>query len=211
MRGLPYRRRGLLVLTAAAAVGSVLPAWAADDQAVIAPIQRLNDGLLQIMKAGPQTPFQQRFDMLGPVIDQTFDLPHILQASVGLTWANMPQDQKTMLEKAFRRYTIASYVNSFDSFNGQRFEIAPQTRAVGNGQQVVRTKIIPRGGGGHQLDYVMHQVDGAWRVMDVLADGSISRVAVQRSDFRYLLTRGGPQALAESLRTKSADLSEGAG
>ncbi|HEX2940511.1 MAG TPA: ABC transporter substrate-binding protein [Rhodopila sp.] len=211
MRGLPYRRRGLLVLTAAAAVGSVLPAWAADDQAVIAPIQRLNDGLLQIMKAGPQTPFQQRFDMLGPVIDQTFDLPHILQASVGLTWANMPQDQKTMLEKAFRRYTIASYVNSFDSFNGQRFEIAPQTRAVGNGQQVVRTKIIPRSGGGHQLDYVMHQVNGAWRVMDVLADGSISRVAVQRSDFRYLLTRGGPQALAESLRTKSADLSEGAG
>jgi phospholipid transport system substrate-binding protein len=52
---------------------------------------------------------------------------------------------------------------------------------------------------------------GAWQVVDVLADGSISRVAVQRSDFRHLLARGGPQALAESLRNKSANLSEGAG
>jgi hypothetical protein len=33
---------------------------------------------------------------------------------------------------------------------------------------------------------------------------------VQRSDFRRLLARGGAQALAESLRTKSTDLFEGA-
>jgi phospholipid transport system substrate-binding protein len=46
--------------------------------------------------------------------------------------------------------------------------------------------------------------------VDVLADGAISRVAVQRSDFRRLLTRGGAPALAESLRMKSADLAGGA-
>jgi phospholipid transport system substrate-binding protein len=211
MHGFFYGRRGLLATTAALALGSALPARAAEDHAVIAPIQRLIDGLLEVMKAGPRTPFQQRYDMLGPIIDQTFDLPAILQESVGLSWGSMPADQKTMLEQAFRRYTVASYVNSFDSFDGQRFEVAPETRPVGNGDQVVRTRIIPKSGGGHQLDYVMRQVGNEWRVIDVLADGSISRVAVQRSDFRHLLTRGGPQALAESLRTKSADLSEGAG
>ncbi len=46
--------------------------------------------------------------------------------------------------------------------------------------------------------------------MDVLLDGSISRVAVQRSDFRSLL-EGGPSALVDSLRRKVADLSGGAG
>ena len=115
---------------------------------------------------------------------------------------------KRCWRQAFRRYTVASYVNSFDEFNGQRFEIIPETRSVGN-EQVVQTRVIPKTGDSHELDYVMRQGAGGWRVVDVLADGSISRVAVQRSDFRRLLARGGAQALADSLRAKSTDLSDG--
>jgi phospholipid transport system substrate-binding protein len=43
--------------------------------------------------------------------------------------------------------------------------------------------------------------------VDVLADGAISRVAVQRSDFRQLIKQGGAAALAKSLESKSVDLS----
>ena len=39
------------------------------------------------------------------------------------------------------------------------------------------------------LDYVMRQGEKGRRAVDVLLDGSISRVAVQRSDFRSLLHR----------------------
>ena len=56
----------------------------------------------------------------------------------------------------------------------------------------------------------MRQEADTWKAVDVLADGSISRVAVQRSDFRRLVTRGGAQALIESLNQKTADLSGGA-
>ena len=56
----------------------------------------------------------------------------------------------------------------------------------------------------------MRQEGGAWKAVDVLADGSISRVAVQRSDFRRLVSRGGAQALIESLNQKTTDLSGGA-
>jgi phospholipid transport system substrate-binding protein len=133
----------------------------------------------------------------------------ILQESVGF-WASLPPQHQAMLTDAVRRYTVSSYLNSFDDFNGQRFEISPETRAVGS-EQVVETKVIPKKGDRHELDYVMRQSSAGWRVVDVLADGSISRVAVQRSDFRRLLSRGGAQALAERLRTKSADLSDGSG
>jgi phospholipid transport system substrate-binding protein len=47
-------------------------------------------------------------------------------------------------------------------------------------------------------------------VVDVLAAGSISRVAVQRSDFRHLLSNGGGDALVASLQRKTSDLSGGA-
>jgi phospholipid transport system substrate-binding protein len=56
----------------------------------------------------------------------------------------------------------------------------------------------------------MRQNGGPWQAVDVLADGSISRVAVQRSDFRRLLANGGAQALMTSLDHKTADLSAGA-
>jgi phospholipid transport system substrate-binding protein len=202
------RRRGLVAVSAALVIGTALPVRAADDEAVIAPIQQLVDGLLTVMKAGNATPFGQRFDMLAPVIDRTFDLNAILQESVGASWAALPPDQQSMLAQAFRRYTVASYVNNFDQFDGLRFQITPTTRAVGN-EQVVQTRLIPRSGDTHELDYVMREGGSGWRAVDVLADGSISRVAVQRSDFRRLLARGGAQALVDSLLTKSADLSDG--
>ena len=71
----------------------------------------------------------------------------------------------------------------------QQFTVEPQTRPVGNGEQVVCTRITSPSGDSHELDYVMRNTGSVWRVVDVLADGAISRVAVQRSDFRRLLSR----------------------
>ena len=207
MRMTTLRRRALLLTASAALAGSVLPARA--DTAPVASIQQLNDALLRTMKAGPGTPFKQRFDMLAPVIDNVFDLDAVLRTSVGREWDQMSPDQQNMLRPVFRRYTIASYVNNFNSFNGQRFTVAPQTRPVGNSEQVVSTRIISHSGDTHDLDYVMRNTGSSWRAVDVLADGAISRVAVQRSDFRRLLKRGGAPALVASLNAKSRDLSDG--
>jgi phospholipid transport system substrate-binding protein len=54
----------------------------------------------------------------------------------------------------------------------------------------------------------MSQTPAGWRVVDVLVAGSISRVAVQRSDFRHILSNGS-DALLESLQRKTVELSEG--
>jgi phospholipid transport system substrate-binding protein len=198
-------RRGVLAATAAILPCIASPPRAFADDPVLMPAHQLINGLLRVMKAGHDTPFSQRFDMLAPVIDQTFDLAVILKESVGFTWDSMPADQQAMLMQAFRRYTVASYVNSFDEFNGQRFLVNPEPRTVGS-DQVVRTQIIPTSGQEHDLDYVMREGPAGWRIVDVLADGSISRVAVQRSDFRHLLRQGGAAALAQSLQSKSAVL-----
>jgi phospholipid transport system substrate-binding protein len=56
----------------------------------------------------------------------------------------------------------------------------------------------------------MRDDSAAWRAVDVLLEGSISRVAVQRSDFRKILANGDTDALIASLRRKIADLSDGA-
>lgn len=203
------RRRWLRNALATAAVAAVaLPAQA--DPAAVAPIRELCNSLLAIMRAGGATPFTQRFQMLAPAIERAFDLPAILQLSVGSAWAGMPPAVQATLMTAFRRYTVANYVNNFDSYNGQRIDVQPDTKPLPNGEQVAMTKVISAAGETHEIDYVMRQEAGGWRAVDVLADGSISRVAVQRSDFRRLVMQGGAQALIQSLNQKTSDLSGGA-
>jgi phospholipid transport system substrate-binding protein len=198
-------RRSLLAL--AATVAALSPACGVANGATSGaaePVQQLIDGLTRVMKAGRTVPFSQRFDMLAPVIDRTLDLTAILKASVGATWDNLPPDQQATLLKAFRRYTVASYVDGFDEDN-EHFVVSPEPRISGD-EQIVRTLIIQDGGEQHRLDHVMRQGPAGWRIVDVLADGAISRVAVQRSDFRQLIKQGGAAALTKSLESKTADL-----
>lgn len=207
-------RRGLLLLTASiplALAGLSGPAGATAAPPVIAPIQGLYDALLVAMKAGSKTPFSQRFDTLAPAVDRALDIPTILQVSVGAAWNDLPAEQRAALLAAFRAYTISSYVSSFDNYAGQRFAIEPDLRSVGADQEIVQTQIIPVSGGSHQLDYVMRQAGSDWKAVDVLAEGAISRVATQRSDFRGLLARGGGDALLASLQKKTSDLAKAGG
>jgi phospholipid transport system substrate-binding protein len=172
---------------------------------VTAPIRALNDGLVAVMRAGKSQAFLERFNMLAPTVDRAFDLAGILRVSVGLRWDDVGAAQQASLMQVFRRFTVASYVANFDSYNNQHFEVAPTLRAIG-ADQVVSTKFVPTSGDADRIDYVMRQEGTAWKVVDVLLDGTISRVAVQRSDFRGVLTHGGAPALIASLQRKVVDL-----
>jgi phospholipid transport system substrate-binding protein len=207
----PMPRRGVLVLALMGAIAG-LPCQPANAAAsagasVTAPIEELDRALLAAMKAGGSTPFDDRYRALAPVIEQVFDLDGVLTASVGLSWATLPAEQKATLAAAFRRYTVSSYAASFDSYNGQSFQVSPTVRDVGNGEVVVNSKLVRADGSSIALDYVMRRGQDGWRAVDVLTAGSISRVAVQRSDFRELLTTGGAPALVAGLEHKVANLS----
>lgn len=196
------------VLAAAAALVAA-PALAQTGSGPAQPIARLNEGLLAIMQAGDTTPFAQREQMLAPAVDAAFDLSTVLESAVGLRWRSMPPNEQAQLLAAFREFTIASYVANFDHYSGERFEVLPETRRLGT-EEVVSTQIThPNGGDPTRIDYVMRPEGGTWKVVDVLLDGSISRAAVLRSDFRSLLSGGSAAPLVENLNRKSADLAGG--
>ena len=204
----PSRRR--LLGLALVLPGYLAPCWPAraEGDGPETPIRVLDDTLLRIMHAGTATPFPERAKLIAPAIQAAFDLAQILKVSVGTRWAALPPKQQGELLEVFTQYTVASYVGNFDAFSGERFEILPQTRAVG-ADKVVATQIVPASGDPTRIDYVMRQGGGGWKAVDVLLDGSISRVAVQRSDFRALLAVGDASGLIASLRAKAAALETG--
>ena len=207
------RRRVLrLILVAACLIPAAADA-AAEADALTGPIAALNAGLLAAMQDGRAVPFITRYAHLGPVIERVFDLRVILRASVGLLWAGLAQKDQTQLLDAFRAYTVSTYVANFDSYDGQHFVILPDRRSVGD-EVVVATQIVPSSGTPARMDYVLRpeQGDGGvlWKVIDIMLDGSISQVALQRSQFHGFLGDGGVANLIAVLRRKAADLSAGA-
>jgi phospholipid transport system substrate-binding protein len=179
----------------------------------VARIQTFNTALLGVMHAGKATPFAQRMTMLTPVVQQVFDLQTLLESSVGpAKWSGISAAQRTELLDVFTQFTVSSYVGNFDAFNGETFTVLPDTRRVGN-DVVVATRLNGAGVDVTKLDYQMRDSDAGWRVVDILLDGAISRVAVTRSDFRALLaegaTPGDAAPLIASLRAKSASLAAG--
>lgn len=203
------RRLLLPVLAGVPLVGRAAWGQAAGDNGLSQPLTSLYTSLEAVMRAGKATPFTQRFNNLAPAVDRAFDLDTILKVSVGLRWDAMDASSRTRLEKVFRRFTIATYVANFDKYEGEKFRILPGTRPSGS-DKVVQTEIVSTSGDPIRLDYVMRDESGTWRAVDVLLDGSISRVAVQRSDFRKILANGDVDALINSLRRKISDLSDGA-
>ena len=176
---------------------------------VTAPIEQLDAGLLQVMKAGKAAPFQQRYDVLAPLVTRAIDLDAILQGAVGAAWATLAPDQQAALKAAFQRYSVATYVAHFDDFNGERFDLTPP--AVG-GNPVVRVKIVPGKPGDetHTLGYTMRQTPAGWKAIDVTADSSISQVVAQQEEIRAVVRSSGTGGLYKRLQEKTAELSGGA-
>jgi phospholipid transport system substrate-binding protein len=202
------RRRQFALLLASACLPGV--ARAADLPAPAQPIAALNAALLAAMKAGPSDAFDARAKALAPVVERVFDLQAILRASIGSRWAGFTAVAQAALLQAFTRFTVTTWTANFDSYNGEQFEVLPDLREVG-ADRVVQSRIVPRTGAPTRLDYVMRQSGGAWRAVDVLVDGAISRVATQRSDFRSLLASGDPGPLLAMLRSKADALAAGGG
>jgi len=177
---------------------------------VSSPIERLDAGLLQAMKMGRSSPFQQRYDLLAPLVDRAVDLDFILQTAIGARWVSLPADQQAALKTTFRRFSVATFVAHFDKYGGERFDMLPASPSPGGGT-IVRIRITP-GNPGDEADvlgYVMRQTAGGWKAVDVIADGSVSPVVAQQSEIRSLFVRGGVAGLLARLQQKIAELSGG--
>ncbi|HET6183180.1 MAG TPA: ABC transporter substrate-binding protein [Acetobacteraceae bacterium] len=200
-------RRAILCWVVAAGLAAFggPPAFAQAPAEAAQPVQALEAALIGVMKAGRGTSFDQRYQMLAPVVQRTFDMPAVLRAAVGLGWAKIPAGQQALLLQAFIQYSTANWVSNFDSYSGQSFRLLPG-RALGGGY-VVATELVPASGAPHRFDFVMRQTGSGWRAVDVLQDGTISQVAVLRSDFEQLLSQDPTGAqLTESLKQKAANM-----
>ena len=192
----------LMLLTAVFCLPPVDSALAATSDPAVSQVQTLTDALLKSMRAGTTISMTERYKQLEPVIEQVFAMPLVTRLAVGPEWAKFPPDQQKALIAAYTRFTVANYAHNFHDFDGQKFEIDDNVLSRGD-DKVVRTRVIPAHDVPVSLLYRMRQVDGTWKVIDVISDG-VSQLALRRSDFASAIAAGGAPALIIHLN-KSSD------
>jgi phospholipid transport system substrate-binding protein len=157
--------------------------------------------LLGNMQQGRMLGESGRYTRLAPVVDRTFDIPSMTRLAVGPTWDTLPPAEQQRLQAAFAHYVTATYADQFDSYSGQQLQVTGERPTGGN--IMVQTKIVKSNGETTKLDYLMRPDQGSWQISDVYLDGTISQLAVHRSEFYSILRREGVDGLVMALNRKT--------
>jgi phospholipid transport system substrate-binding protein len=188
-RDMPMR----LTFAATAIAGIMLAAPAFADPAADR-LQAYDDQVITIMKA--KLPLAARVTRFESLVASYYDMPTIASLVVGPAWASTSAADKNAAIGALTRHSAISLARNFASYGGERFTIDPNVTTRGASRIVKLT--IASGNSSNVLLYQMRDGSGAWRILDVVAEG-VSQLAVQRADLASIVANGGAAALARRL------------
>jgi len=204
-------RRRLLAISALTlsfatlgAAGRAARAAEAVDPAA-ARIQAFYDVLLNGMKHAQDLGVQGRFEKLAPAVKETFDSATMTRVAAGPSWNKIPADKQQALIAAFERMTTASYASQFAGYSGQQFTVEPKATPR-NADVIVHSRLQPANGDPVTFNYLMRGSGADWKIEDVYLDGTISQLAVRRSEFSAILASEGPDGLLSKLTAQSDGL-----
>jgi phospholipid transport system substrate-binding protein len=197
--------RGLSILAGLLLADAAL---AADKTAPVQVVEKLHAGMIDVMRTGGSTSFETRAERLDALLDASFDLDFMARKSLGKSFdALSAEDQKSWIA-LFRRFMVANYAGRVTAYSGQSFATLGEDPAAQD-TVLVRTRLTDPGGENMDLGYRLRQTGGSWKIIDVYLKGTVSELALRRSDFTAILDRDGFAALVRSVEAKIADLQAG--
>lgn len=172
------------------------------DAEIVRTVEHLHATMLSVMKDSEALGYAGRYERLEPVVRSQFDLPFMAAKSVGRYWKTASQEERDQLVKTFSRFSVANYAGRFDGWSGQTFETLG-VDASARGTMLVRTKLLNPSGDDIQLYYRLRNgTDGRWKIIDVYLNGTVSELALRRSEYSSLIEREGFEALLIALNKR---------
>ncbi|MGB0619128.1 MAG: ABC transporter substrate-binding protein [Myxococcota bacterium] len=189
------------------AAAAATPTAEAEASSPTAMIETFHAGLLEIMKEAKTLGFQGRVDRLVPLMGTAFDLEFMASKTVGRHWRKLSDEEKKKWSETFARFTTANYAGRFTGYTGEEF-VTLGVEDAARGTRNVLTKIVVPDGEDVQLNYRVIERDGQWKVIDVYLNGTVSELALRRSEYSSALKREGFDSLMASIENKIEDLKE---
>jgi phospholipid transport system substrate-binding protein len=180
--------------------------WAEVNQepAIHAPVNELHTSLLSIMENADTKTFQERYDVMEEVVVKHFNSPLISKVILSRHWKTLEEQSQSEFIDLFNRLTISTYVNRFDSFNGESFKNLSIEQMKEN-RFMVKTEFVRTNDVPVSFNYIVQNDDGEWKIISVIANG-INDLSLKRADYSAIIKEKGFDALIVSLKVKISDL-----
>lgn len=175
----------------------------------VATVDRLHTALLEIMRDAEALGFEGRRARIEPVVLESFDFRFIIRFALGRYWSQLDESQKDGIVDVFSRWTVAQYAARFNGYSGETFKLA-STEPARRERVLVRTVLEPGAGSGEAvtLDYLLHEADGDWLIINVIANG-VSDLSLKRADFGAVMNARGYDGLVERLEGQITEFASG--
>ncbi|MEJ2428643.1 MAG: ABC transporter substrate-binding protein [Deltaproteobacteria bacterium] len=176
------------------------PAAVSDPDPAAKVVARLHAELLDVMKQAKVLGYKGRYQRLAPVVTSSYDLPFISKVVVGRYWSGFSQEQREQFVNTFTKLSIATYANQFNGYSGEHFKTISAEEST-RGRLLIKTVLIKSDGEEVALDYMLHQNEHHWQIINVIAQG-VSDLSLKRAQYTSYLKKEGFAALLQKLNDK---------
>lgn len=185
--------------------GALLTSAAQTAAAAPAPgevVTGFHEMLIGNMKQGATLGCSGRSARVASAVDASFDLPYLASKVLRRQWRTLTPEQQTGFTTTFRDLVLATYTSQFAKFGGEKFETLA-TKELADGTRQVNAKLTPGSGNPVNFDYVLREVDGQWRIVNVVADG-VSDLAIRASQYDKAYKAVGFEGLLKQIESQTA-------
>jgi phospholipid transport system substrate-binding protein len=202
----------VVVLLSCAAIQSL-------DAAVPAPADPMTvikTGVDQVVAVfnDQQMPLNQRREKLRSMSLQYFDFESMAKSALGYHWRELTPAQRKQFVPLFTEFIQDAYLSKLEQATVDKIRQEAKTANVrfirqtylgSDEAEVFSTVALQDQKDPIEVDYLMHQTDGKWRVYDVTVD-EISLMENYRNQFNRVINNQGYQKLIADLQTKREQL-----
>jgi phospholipid transport system substrate-binding protein len=184
---------------------ALAPAGAQAVETALTTIERFHSGLLDVMKKAVELGYEGRYRQLEPIVGRNFDTSFMASKSVGRYWKDMAEPDHERLVQTFARFTVANYAGRFNGYSGQSFETLREEPSLLD-TVLVYSRLADPAGEMVEINYRLRQIDSGWKIIDVYLNGTVSEIALRRSEYSSILGREGVNGLIAALEEKILEL-----
>ena len=127
------------------------------------------------------------------------------ESAMGKYWPRSSDSQKAAVVAEFSELLIRTYGSAVFKYSGKPVEYGTLKWSSDGKRVLIPTKVAPVSGPDVPIDYKVHQVNGNWKIYDVVVD-NVSLVTNYRSSFSNEIRSGGVEALIEKLKARNQEL-----
>lgn len=140
-------------------------------------------------------------------LNRGFDREYAARLVLGVHGRGATPQQVTLFADAMADNLMARYGDTLLQIEGNpRFRLKGESPLPGNRGVKVSTELLRNGAEPTPVDYLMRQVDGHWKIFDVMIEG-ISYVQTFKNQFDSPLRQKGIEQVARELRSGSLQAS----